>query len=266
MTRPWMHHSVEKAFEGIARAGFKYTAYVGKHAGSESVTLDTPTERLKELRRQSEAAGLKAVTCWAGDPLKYGQAGLKRYLEMAGELGLEFLILSSPYAKERNNPELSVEEEFISIVTPLLDLADSLGVGMHVKPHMGEMGTGAGLAKLARTIGHPRFGVSYDPGNIQFYEGLRADEDVKDVAGEVLSICVKDHKGAQRENNFPAPGDGDVTWEPIWQALSGADFTGYALIERLGPSEEDGTVEHVADQIRQRMAAWVKAAGGTVAG
>ena len=260
MTRPWAKYPLERALEGIRRAGYAYTAYVGQHEGKPSYSLQSTSAEVAALRRKVESFGLKAVAAWAGDPLTYGTEGLRRHVELAGELGLEFLILSSPYAKQRRRPELTVDEEFAFIVTPVLDLADSLGVGLHVKPHMGEFGAGPGLAALARRINHPRFGVAYDPGNIHFYEGLRADEDVKCVAAEVRSLCVKDHKGAQREQNFPTPGDGDVNWAGVWQSLSAAGFRGYALVELLGGTEAE-EIDREALKARERIAAWVEAAG-----
>lgn len=263
MTRPWAKYSFERALEGIARAGYVYTAYVGQHGGRPAYTLESRSSELAALRSKVESFGLKAVAAWAGDPLNYGVEGMRRHVEMAGELGLEYLILSSPYAKQRRSPELPIGDEFISIVEPVLERADALGVSLHVKPHMGEHGTGPGLAALAKKVGHPRFGVSYDPGNIHYYEGLRADEDVKRVADQVRSVCVKDHRGAQRENNFPTPGDGDVRWEPIWQSLSQAGFRGYALVELLGGSEAE-EIDREAVKARERLAAWVRGAGGVL--
>lgn len=261
MTRPWAQYSLERALEGIARAGYAYTAYVGQHDKKASYTLESTSSEIQALRKKVESFGLKAVAAWAGDPLRYGTEGMRRHVELAGELGLRHLILSSPYAKERQSPELTIDEEFAAIVEPVLDLAESVGVGLHVKPHMGEFGTGPGLAALSKRMNHPRFGVSYDPGNIHFYEGLRADEDVKSVAAEVHSICVKDHKGEQRENNFPTPGEGDVNWGPVWQSLSGADFDGFALVELLGGTS-DTEIDAAAATARRRIQEWVEAAGG----
>ncbi len=263
MTRPWTAYSLERALEGIARAGYKYTAYVGQHDKRASYTLESTDEEARALRKKVEGFGLKAVAAWAGDPLRYGEQGMRRHVELAGELGLAHLILSSPYAKERQSPELTIDEEFAAIVEPVLDLAESLGVGLHVKPHMGEFGAGPGLAALSKRINHPCFGVSYDPGNIHFYEGLRADEDVTSVADQVRSICIKDHKGAQRENNFPTPGEGDVNWGPIWQSLSSANFEGFALVEVLGRTQAE-EIDQAAATTLQRIKEWVEAAEGAM--
>lgn len=264
MTRPWSGYTLDRALEGIARAGYKYTAYVGQHEGQASYTLQSTDAEVEALRKRVEGFGLQAVAAWAGDPLNYGSEGMRRHVELAGVLGLKFLILSSPYSTKRQRPDLTVDEEFATIVEPVLDLAESLGVGLHVKPHMGEFGTGPGLAALARRIDHPLFGVSYDPGNIHYYEGLRADEDVQDAAPYVRSMCVKDHRGAQRENDFPTPGEGDVNWPPIWQALAGANFEGFALVEVLGPKDGAEAIDQAAETVRRRLVEWVEAAGGTV--
>lgn len=263
MTRPWMNYPVERALEGIARAGFTYTAYVGNHEKQPSYTLDSSPAEIQALRNKVESAGLVAVAAWAGDPLRYGSDGLRRHVELARDLGLEFLILSSPYTKERLRPDLPIGEEFVAIVESVLPLAERTGVSLHVKPHMGEYGAGPGLATLAQWINHPRFGVSYDPGNIHSYEGLRADQDITTVAPHVRSLCVKDHKAGQQVKRYVTPGDGDVNWGPVWQSLADANFSGYALVELLGGTAAD-ELDKAAVTARQRMMAWIEGAGGSI--
>lgn len=263
MTRPWAGYPLERALEGIARAGFKYTAYVGQHLKKPTYTYDSSEKELNALKAKVDGFGLTSVAAWAGDPLHYGEEGMRKHVAAAAVLGLEYLILSSPYLAEekRTNPDMTVDDEFAAIVEPVLEEAAAANLELHVKPHMGEFGAGPGLARLAEKIGHPNFGVSYDPGNIHFYEGLRSETDLPFVGKHVKSLCVKDHKGAQREANFPNPGDGDVKWEEVWRLLSEASFNGYAVVELLDGAG-DTEVDESAAKVRERLVGWVKGAGG----
>lgn len=267
MLRPYGKYPVARALEGIAKAGFRYTAFLGKVADGGAYNLKTPIEEPLALKKQMESFGLKAVTAWASDPLGYGEEGMRRHVEIAQELELEYLLLSSPYAGQKGpNPPSheEVKSKFLAIVEAVLPQCEKTNLRLDVKPHMGPYGAGLGLFELAETISHRCFGVAYDPGNIRYYEGLTPEEDLLKVAERVTSICVKDHKGAQRESCFPNPGDGDVQWPVIFSHLKDVNFRGYALIEVMqGETAEE--LDATGALVRERLTDWITAAGGKVA-
>jgi len=265
MTRPYAKYAVERAFEGIARAGYKYTAFLGAHPDGGAYDLDTPLSQSIALRKRMASFGLTPVTAWAGNPVQYGVEGMRRHVEIAAELGLEYIIISSPYlGKNESLSQAEVKSRFISVVEPVLPLCAQVGVRLDIKPHMGPYGQGAGLRELATAIDHPCFGISYDPGNIHYYEGLVPENDLDPVAEMITSLCVKDHKGAAWENNFPTPGDnGDVDWPHIFKLLGKGNFSGYALIEVM-TEENDTALDNAGIRVRARLETWITEAGGKV--
>ncbi|MGI6083089.1 MAG: sugar phosphate isomerase/epimerase family protein [Limnochordia bacterium] len=267
MLRPYAKYPVARALEGIARAGYRYTAFLGKCPDGGAYSLDTPLEESLALKKQMESFGIKPVTAWASDPLSYGPEGMRRHVAIAQELELEYLLLSSPYAGQKGPNPLSQEEtksKFISIIESVLPECEKTNLRLDVKPHMGPYGTGPGLFELAETIDHPCFGVSYDPGNIRYYEGLVPEEDVVVAAPRVTSICIKDHEGPQRNSSFPNPGEGDVNWSRIFAVLKESGFRGYALIEVM-QGETAEALDATGTLVRQRLTEWIAAAGGQVA-
>jgi len=267
MTRPWGGEvPIERALEGIAKAGYTFTAFLGRHPGYWFYEyLLQPEEEINALKRTVDSFGLKVVTAWGGNPVQYGVEGMRKTADRAAELGLEYVILSSPYVSS-NQPQPSDEElleKFKAAIEPVLPRLEETGVRFDVKPHMGRYGTGAGLRELVEQIDHPLLGVSYDPGNIRYYEGIDPNEDLKDVAPRVTSLCIKDHQGPARSLKFPVPGEGDVNWPSIFGTLGEAGFDGYALIEAFdgeGPEQVDAAVVGA----RRDLARWIEEAGGTV--
>ncbi|HHW11241.1 MAG TPA: sugar phosphate isomerase/epimerase [Firmicutes bacterium] len=266
MTRPYAKYPVERALEGIAGAGFKYTAFLGNHPDGGAYNENTPVEIPMRLKEKMAGFGLKPVTAWGSNPLTYGIEGMKKHVHIAGELELEYLILSSPYVgKNVENPPSAeeIKKRFLTIIEAVLPLCEQYQLRLDIKPHMGPYGRGPGMAELAATINHPLFGVSYDPGNIHFYEGLSPKTDLPAVASRVTSICVKDHKGPQLNRDFPNPGDGDIDWPDLFRQLKAADFTGYALIEVMnGASPEE--IDAAASRTRRRLISWITEAQGQV--
>lgn len=266
MLRPYAKYPVARALEGIAKAGYRYTAFLGRHPDGGAYSLDTPLAETLALKKQMESFGLKPVTAWGSDPLHYGIEGMRRHVAIAQELELEYLLLSSPYAGQKGQNPPTQEEmkrKFLSIIEPVLPECEKANLRLDVKPHMGPYGTGPGLRELAETLNHPCFGVSYDPGNIHYYEGLAPEEDLVTVAPRVTSVCVKDHEGPQRNSSFPNPGEGDVQWPRIFSLLQQSGFRGYALIEVMqGESAE--VLDATGALVRQRLTEWITSAGGRV--
>ncbi len=260
-----MNYSIERAYEGIAKAGYRYTAYLGQHPGIRYHDyLEQPKEQVDVYRRSLESHGLKAVTAWGGNPIAYGLEGLLQRIDRAKELDLEYIILSSPYVGGKEADEVTSEElrdRFLRAVVPALPRLEEAGIRLDIKPHMGLYGTGAGLAALVSAVGHPLVGVSYDPGNIHYYEDKVATEDLPDVAHKVTSVCVKDHQKPPTEPRFPTPGRGDVDWPAVFSNLAKVNFQGYALIEVMTEDSAE-SLDQAAIETRQNLEAWIKAAGG----
>lgn len=254
MLRPYNKLSLERGLEGIKAAGFKYTAYLP----NTYFDGDTSDQQLLKLRSKVEGFGVRAVTAWGGDITRRSPEHFQTLVRQCGVLGLEYLIVSSPYnSKEENRTQTELGDAFLRIIEPAFRHMENANVRIDVKPHMGPYGTGPGLAELAKRVNHPLFGVSYDPGNMRYYEGLEPKTDLPTVVSHVRSLCVKDHSGGQMEPSFPNAGDGDVDWVDVFNQLSQAGFSGYALVEVLeGSSAEE--LDASARTVYERLGGWAK--------
>jgi sugar phosphate isomerase/epimerase len=90
------------------------------------------------------------------------------------------------------------------------------------------------LLRAVERFDHPNFGICYDPGNIYYYTGERAEEDLPKVAEHVRAMCVKDEVGGKHGEVMITPGTGVVDFGRIFSILSGVGFSGPCWVECVG--------------------------------
>ena len=192
-TLPYRAHPFDRALEGIAARGFGYVGIWNDHGGSPVVPPDAGPAQIDAVRRRIESHGLIPRMAFGfGNRQESRDAQLRRSIEVASALGIQYVISSGPgpYVKaftQRKRDMLFRREcdEYIATLRALAPVAERAGVVITPKPHMGITGTGADLADLVELIDHPSVRICYDAGNIAFYEGLKPEDDVKDCARHV---------------------------------------------------------------------------------
>ena len=102
--------------------------------------------------------------------------------------------------------------------------------------------------------------------NVAYYEGVRPEPDLPQVADLVRAVCIKDHRGGQAVEDFPTPGDGDVDHVAIFRALRDAGFSGPCLIERIDgletPEEVDRELARGREYLERSVAEVDQTDGG----
>lgn len=251
-------YPLERALEGIARAGYRYVGIWNDHAGAPLIPPEAGAPQIKAVRRRIEQAGLVPRMCFrfpAQDPRP--EPALRRTVEVAAALGIPFALSSgpSPYVRaftQRKRDMLFYREvqEYFAALRAVAPFAERLGVTIVMKPHMGITGTGADLADIVELIDHPAVRICYDAGNIAYYEGLRPEDDVHDCARYVRAVCIKDHRGARAIADFPPPGEGDIDHAAIFKTLVAAGFSGPALVERIDGLQSAEAIDVALEQAR----------------
>lgn len=245
MTIPYARWSLDRALEGIARAGLQAVGLRGLDVNGPILPERPSARDCAELRRRVEAHGLTPALMFAsrgeGDPAER----LRRDVDTVAELGIPFLLVIpvSPAPKfpgERPAGEHPGEmawftrvEAWLRTMVPAVRRAERRGVTIALKPHGGIAGTGEDLALLVERFGSAAVRVCYDPGNVSYYEGVRPEPDLPVVADLVRAICIKDHRGGQAVVDFPTPGDGEIDHVAIFRTLRASGFAGPCLIERI---------------------------------
>ena len=243
-TRPFGELTLEEAFAGIAEAGFKYAGLMARHQKDPSLPSAGGSHSVEEISKMVGSAGLTLTTIILGRPdsLQDGQ----RWVDDCQALGIYHMIIINPWPYSqgldvrRPEEELRPEEEaYFELMHDLAEYAEPKGIALAIKPHTGCTATSKEERQTLDAIDHSNVGVYYDPGNVSFYEGVRPEEDLPNIADRVIGMCVKDHEGPRAHGSFPVPGEGDVDWRRIFQTLKDAGVSGPCLLENFTAKEPE---------------------------
>lgn len=276
MSLPYAAYPFERALEGISRAGFRFVSFGLPHAGVGVPDEDDAAagDRLKVLfeRYQLQPVQLVANAQFApGQPL---ERAVKR-IRLAQELGVREILTVGAGGYKRFPDELLPEEEmarrhrdFVEQYQQIAEAAQPYDVTITIKPHTGNTATARDVMKTLEDIGAPNVRGCYDPGNVQFYEGIDSAQDFPQMAESTSSIIAKDHRGARAHLEFPVPGTGDVDFLQIFKDWKAAGGAGPVVVERVDiPGEPTAeAIDAVLLQAHQSTFRLLEAAGFTVSG
>jgi len=256
-TRPFGELTLEEAFAGIAEAGFKYAGLMIRHQKDPSLPSAGGSHSVEEISRMVSSAGLTLTSIILGRP-ESAEEG-KRWVDDCQALGIYHMIIINPWPYSqgldvrRPAEELGPEEEaYFKLMHDLADYAQPKGIALAIKPHTGCTATSKEERQTLAAIDHDNVGVYYDPGNVSFYEGVRPEDDLPNIADRVIGMCVKDHEGPRAHGSFPVPGEGDVDWRRIFQTLKDAGVSGPCLLENF-TAKEPGAVKAGVRRTREHL-------------
>jgi sugar phosphate isomerase/epimerase len=235
-TRPYNDRTFEEACEHIARAGYTHVA-VFRNGKTLPVTAASTPAEVAAARRIAVAAGLEPSMLIGGTNLPAGLETAvdeyKRLIDNAAALGAKWL-LDCGVSNE------ALYDDYLELMRRCAPHAGEAGVKITMKPHGGISLTSAHLERAYKAVGHPAFGLCYDPGNILYYtKGARRPEtDVGAVAPLVSTGIIKDCVvTGDNADVMVTPGDGLVDFAAVLRRLLRAGFTGPLYVECVGSSE-----------------------------
>ena len=228
LTRPWHRYGLEEALAGIAAAGFRTVGFTGSVVSADSTDADIA--RLKCLLAANGLAAQVSIS-QPSLQLEAGEAARRFRQEMrrGREIGLAYFIMCGTAEESRY-------EQWYEVVARCLDDAAEEGVMLLLKPHGGISSLSGDLLRAVERFRHPSFGICYDPGNIYYYTGQPAEEDLPRVAAHVRGMCIKDETGGKHGEVMITPGTGSVDFPRIFSILHEAGFAGPCWVECVGGS------------------------------
>jgi sugar phosphate isomerase/epimerase len=264
MTLPYAAHPIQRALDGIRKAGYRYVGPTSRHAKEALFTTALTPAARAELKQRFKDAGLEPVITFAGLGLDMRKPeSVKHYcaeLDLCAEFGIRTTVGTGPwyFTKFPNMPKRDRDWQqevaaWYAGMEPVVKHAESLGVTVTVKPHTGITAHAKACLEVAKRLVSPRFKICWDAGNVSFYEGIWPDPDLPDLAPHVTAVTVKDHKGGRAEGNFPIPGQGQIDHDQMFRTLFGAGFNGPIAVERIDGT--DRAAEMPPELIDQRLAA-----------
>jgi sugar phosphate isomerase/epimerase len=231
LNRPWYEHTLEEALGGIAGAGFEAVGLVAQQ-GKPVVSADSTDDEIAALkallgrRRLTPQAAIRQPNLWELEEAEAVSIFLKE-MERGKALGLDYFVLTGI-------SDESKYESWYRAVEQCLDRAGELGLQLLLKPHGGLCALAEDLLKAVERFSHPSFAICYDPGNIYYYTGERAEDDLPKIVQHVRAMCIKDEIGGKHGEVMITPGTGLVDFHRIFSILNDAGFSGPCWVECLG--------------------------------
>lgn len=276
---------LDDAMARIRNAGYRYISVSRRHADQPVFDPTMSQADRKAMLRRIRSLGVEPIMSlggFAGDPQT--AEGLNKFLaqiDLCVDYEIPVLVGAGPwyFKKFPNIPkrDRDWQEEvtrFYAGLEKAVRHAESAKVIITLKPHTGITARAKDCIEVVKRIPSPYLKISWDAGNVSYYEGIYPDPDLADLAPHVKSVCIKDHAGLRGEDNFPIPGQGNVDHTQMFQTLFGAGFNGPMAIERLDGRENKKTAPEVVDQrikaahdylvpILDRVTAGIKASAGS---
>ena len=237
-TRPYAKLSFADACERIAAAG--YTDVAVFRCGEQiPVRADCTPEEAREARTVAQDAGLEPSMLIGGTKLDLGLDGAvdnyKALIDRAADLGATWLLDCGTGKEEHYGA-------YYELMRQCAPHAAQAGVNITLKPHGGITLTVDGMIKSHEEVGHPAFGLCYDPGNIIYYTKgeLRPETDVAKVASRVSTVIIKDCTvEGDKADVMVTAGEGLVDFEKVLAGLVNNGFRGPLYVECVGGTELD---------------------------
>lgn len=239
-TRPYNQLTYQEAFARIARAGYGHVAlFNSAPEGKAPVRADSTPAEVAAVRQAAADAGVVPSMVLARTQLDLGVVAasddFKRLIDNAAAVGASWLL-------ELGTGDEARQDDYVQVMRESAPHAEAAGLGISMKPHGGISLTVEHLLDTHTRVGHPAFGISFDPGNIIYYtRGERRPEtDVDAVASLVTTVIIKDCvvEGGQPDVMVTA-GDGLVDFAVVLGKLTAAGFAGPMYVECVGGSEPE---------------------------
>lgn len=231
LTRPWHDHPLPDALAGIAAAGFSTCGFTSSQQGKPLISDAQPEVDIAAVTALVQRHGLQAQALISNTdvhlPPDQSVAKLRTIISRAKALGLTYLVLTGTHDESKYQAWYAATEQ-------ALDFAQEQGVKVLLKAHGGMCALAEDLRYALDRLPHPNFGICYDPGNIYYYTGEKAEEDLPKIAGRVAAMCIKDEVGGKHGEVMVTPGTGLVDFPRIFSILNDHGFSGPCWVECLG--------------------------------
>ncbi len=177
------------------------------------------------------------------------------FLQRAMEIGSTLEADAISFWSGPRDPKLSDEESWSLLIDAcgeLLETASSQGVRLAFEPEPGMfIETMSHYQRLADTLDHRRFGLTLDVGHVHCLgDGLPADR-IREFADDLWNVHIEDMvKGRHAHLMF---GEGEMTFESIYEALQKIEYRGSVNVELSRHSHDAVNVAEEAFRFLSRF-------------
>jgi sugar phosphate isomerase/epimerase len=206
MTLAYTAYPVERALEGIARAGYRYAAFGPRHQNRETIPPDAPAARAAELAKRARDLGLEPVMTFGVHYIEQPDAVevYKRRIEQAAAARVPFVLA---FGSPSDGPgDFGIWVRHLQAIGLL---ARAAGVTLAIKQHGGNTDTGRQCARILDEVGDAGVRMFYDAGNTWFYPHIDPVPDLPSCAHYIRGFAIKDFRSVPGRTTC-GPGLGEI--------------------------------------------------------
>jgi len=236
MTLPYRNFPLDRALKGIKGAGYDHVAWGTQHRESNGenrlvLAPDAAPARAADLARRCRDQGLEPVKMFAAvyPDLPEAIPALTARIKQASAAKIRHLLVFGQ--TKGGDPKLWVER--FKALGPIAKDAD---VTLVMKQHGGATtGTGQALAKIVSDVAHANVLMSYDAGNVLWYQNVDPIADIATCADMVRAFCIKDCRNWPRKATC-GPGYGEIDHYRLFAPVAFTGLTMPLAYENITPS------------------------------
>jgi sugar phosphate isomerase/epimerase len=262
MTLPYSPYPMERALEGIKRAGYDHVAWGVNHKDAQgrpkpALAVDAPARDAAVLAGRCRNLGLEPVMMFSTVNLEAANAldAHLRRIEQAAAAKIPFLLTFG-----KTTP--GEYEAFVGNLKRMAPAARKAGVMVVIKQHGGNTATGAQCARIVREVGDDAVKVCYDAGNVLDYENHDPIVDIQTCWRDIRAFNIKDHRNTPKDEDC-GPGFGEIDHykllAPVMNTGLTIPLTFENIFEPLVPRPADAAgVDTLARRAREYIATVIR--------
>jgi sugar phosphate isomerase/epimerase len=216
LTLPYSAFPLERALEGIARAGCRYVGFGTRHQNRPILAVDAPASEAARLAERARKLGLAPLMMFSTVSVEAADSvpAHERRIEQAAAAGI-------PYLLTFGSTQPGQYDVWISNLKQLAPRAQGAGVTLLIKPHGGNTATGADCARILADVGSDALKICYDAGNVLDYQNVDPIADIHKCYRDVWAFTIKDHRNTPRDEDC-GPGYGEIDHYKLLAPVAGS--------------------------------------------
>ena len=229
VTTTYPNYGLEDALRGISKAGFKYVELTS--APAFFTHIDPNPEDMTDQDANNVLALCKKygliVHCVAGHTRLMKENAVKNFkkvIDAAKAFGAAHVTTDTGEVNDEKD-----KEKFYSDMQEIADYAQKKGVTVCLEMHGNWLNNGLIGAQIIEKIDHPNIRLNYDTANVMFYGGVKSEDDLVNALPYLGFLHLKERAGGLKEWKFPAPGEGNLDFEKIFDLIK--DYKGPISVE-----------------------------------
>jgi sugar phosphate isomerase/epimerase len=209
MTLPYAAFPLQRALEGIAKAGCRFAGWGTTHNEGDGrrtpvMAPGAPPAEAQRLGQRCRDLGLEPVMMFAVTYVEAPDAVAvyTQRIKQAAAAGIPFII-----AFGATKP--GAYEAWIRNLKQIGPVARAEGVTITLKQHGGNTATGQAISKIIAEVGDAGVKMCYDAGNVLDYENNDPIPDIQACWKDIRSFAIKDHRNTPKDEDC-GPGFGEI--------------------------------------------------------